>query len=541
MDRVGDRRGEDLTGTTVERFVASRRSDIIALVAVSAIGAWLIGLGSRFTFFYDEWAFVFHRELNLRSLLEAHNGHLSAIPALLYVLLLKAVGMGAYLPFRLLVVTSHLAASFGAYLVVSRRRGWPLGFVALVVLGLLGTGWQNILWSFQITMIVPVALVFLAIFVLQRNDDADWSVGAIVATSVLFSGVGVTALVAFAVHALLVRAWRRLAVLSGVGTLYASWLVTLGGMQGSRHNVHRIPGFVAGSAEYSTAGIGGRGPLFAIVVAAVLMTGLGLSRRRFRSDPAILVPVVALVVGWVLTAYSRADVVGPDASRYVYVGAAYIIVLFLVVVPCPANAGMAALLVPITTWVVLPNIGIMRDSAAMFTHTSDAVRGELAVIEAYGENGNDMYRPIPDFAPQVVAGDYLRAVQRYGSPAIEPRRLLSRSEDSRLRLDHVAFGYSGVGVVPSAVADEASCSWSAVPRRTVTALGSSRMLVRHSRSVTMALRMFASEASDSTRIALHGRGTVELVAPSGRSLPRWRLSVNHLVEIGICPALSGDG
>jgi hypothetical protein len=62
-------------------------------------------LGRGNNFFFDEWMFVVSRRgLSVDALLSPHNGHLSALPALAYMVLLKFFGLDHYEAFRFAAV-----------------------------------------------------------------------------------------------------------------------------------------------------------------------------------------------------------------------------------------------------------------------------------------------------------------------------------------------------------------------------------------------------------------------------------------------------
>src|SRR2546426_3183670 len=73
----------------LQRHLPETRLAVAALavaMAAAAGGLWWLGRGT--TFFFDEWNFVTLRSRGgLDTLLQSHNGHLYAVPAVLYRLL----------------------------------------------------------------------------------------------------------------------------------------------------------------------------------------------------------------------------------------------------------------------------------------------------------------------------------------------------------------------------------------------------------------------------------------------------------------------
>ena len=119
---------------------------LVLLCAASALT--LIVLGTRLTFFNDDWYFIFQRPgFSADSIFEPHNGHLSALSVLIYKGLIEVFGLDFQLPFRAVLATSVVSLGVLVYLLVEERAGscsassrppcsssWPgLGGPAVVV------------------------------------------------------------------------------------------------------------------------------------------------------------------------------------------------------------------------------------------------------------------------------------------------------------------------------------------------------------------------------------------------------------------------
>ena len=137
------------------------------LAAAAAVPAWpLLGLicgasavtvvllGTRLTFFNDDWYFLLQRpNLTADSVFAAHNGHLSALAVLVYKGLVGLFGLDAQLPFRLVLAATVAALGILVFLLVSERAGRALGLIAATIVVFLGPAWEDLLWSFQIGLI----------------------------------------------------------------------------------------------------------------------------------------------------------------------------------------------------------------------------------------------------------------------------------------------------------------------------------------------------------------------------------------------------
>lgn len=527
---------------------------LFAMLVAATISVWIVVTGDRLSFFFDEWSWIQDRSLDLGSVLRPHNGHFVALPVVLFMGLLEMFGTGSYVPFLLLSVGAHAATALLAYAVVSRHGGHLVGMTALVSVMLLGSGWMNIVWGFQVQMILPITFAFAGILVLDGKPHADASVAVLVAAAVASSGGGLPVLAGFWVHALVSRAWRRVAMLSGVFALYCVWLLAFGDPQGSSGNVGIIPRYVYDSAMHAAAAVGGRDRWFAVVVFGV--AGALLLYRLFRgrsvlADAVTIVPVVAMTMGWLLAGYARGDLYQPDASRYLYVGGTYLIVAVLACVPRPTSIPATLLFVPMTILLVQPNVQLLRDGIWNLENITDIVRADLAVIEAVGDIDRDSYRPHLNFAPQIFAGPYLRAVARYGSMGFDLEDPAGFTGAQKQDMDRVAFEYLGVAV-EGVVGDSAVTGASEVRRlgRACTSPTSVRrgewrevtaqwVMVTHRRPVRLSMRMFADSPSAATELVLDGSGSTLLYVPLHPALPNWRMGASKRVKIAACRTWGG--
>ena len=137
-------------------FVSSSCALVIAM--------YLMYLGRGNNFFFDEWMFVTSRRgLSVDALLSPHNGHLSALPALAFMVLLKIFGLDHYEGFRFAAVIVHLLVALMASLLIRKNHGWSIGIAVFVVIGLMGAGWQNIFWGFQIVFMGSLFFFLLSL------------------------------------------------------------------------------------------------------------------------------------------------------------------------------------------------------------------------------------------------------------------------------------------------------------------------------------------------------------------------------------------
>lgn len=486
--------------------------------------------------------FVTGRQLDADSLLTPHNGHLSVILVLLYVVILKVFGADGFDVIRILAIAVHLSIAYGAYLLVGRRKGWPLAMLSLVVVATLGSGWQNILWPFQIGMMLPVAMALFAVYVVETRPDATWSVGVLVSIALLSAGGGVALLLALIIHSVFVYAWRRSSLLMGIGLVYALWYASYGVPQGWGVHPWTFARYVGESAVLSAAAIGARGVRFgeAVLVCGTLAAVIRL-RHQFR-QPSILVPVLTVGIGWLMTAYSRWLLWEPGASRYVYVGAVLLLVVFLVAIPLPSPRWTIPGAAILAVVLVVPNISLMNGSARMMSDNASRVRAELAVIDAAGDRGLPSYQPDGSVAPQIHAGPYLEAAAKYGPFGIGVTDAQHLSNDDRTQMDRVAFQYLKVGASSvTGTSPPSECAWAEVDKGSETLLESDAVVLEVRSPVTLTLRMFADTATQDTTLTLDANGRYVVKVPRPETLPRWRFSASVPLRVGVCEGLGAQG
>jgi len=201
-------------------------------VAAALAAAVLLWLGRGLTFFADEWAFIESRQIDsLDSLLRPHNEHWSTIPILLYRTLFAIVGLRSYLPYLALVILIHIAVAAGIFVLLRRAHGpWPALGGGLLVL-LLGAGFENIFWAFQIGFVGSTAAGVWALVVLDGPASRRRmpAVALLLTLGVATSGMGLLFLLLVGVELGLDGARRRALLWLAVPALsYATWYLAYG-------------------------------------------------------------------------------------------------------------------------------------------------------------------------------------------------------------------------------------------------------------------------------------------------------------------------
>jgi hypothetical protein len=316
--------------------LATRRSGMVfgALAVASSIFVLWLGLG--LTFFSDEWAFIERRSLlDPATWWAPHNEHWSTMPILAYGALLQVVGLRTYVPYLAVVYALHVVACAGVFVLVRRRSG-PLAGLAAALIGLLlGAGFENLFWGFQLGFVGSTAAGIWALAVLDWTPTRARRAGvaALLTAAVASSGIGLTFLVAVGTALMLRPAWRSSWRWMGIPVVaFALWFVLVGhtGIGIFRQpmtldTLAAIPGFVAGGFANAAGAVLGIGPELGLLAAGLaVLAAVGLAFRRRSRRPVLAVAcTIGLAFQYRLIAAARAGVTVDqvDYSRYTYIGA----------------------------------------------------------------------------------------------------------------------------------------------------------------------------------------------------------------------------
>src|SRR5439155_2217521 len=105
----------------------------------------------------------------------------------------------------------HATNAFLLFELVRRRSGDLIGVAAAALMLVLGAGWENLLWAFQMTFVGSVTCGLGALLALQRlsGQRGIAAVVALTTASILFSGIGLFFAVAVAAQMAIDKDRRR--------------------------------------------------------------------------------------------------------------------------------------------------------------------------------------------------------------------------------------------------------------------------------------------------------------------------------------------
>lgn len=398
--------------------------DLLFVLLLSGSLLWIFSLMNGASFFFDEWDFILRRGLNIDDLLRPHNGHFSLIPVFIFILLRRIFGLTNYFPYQIAALAVHACVCVAVYVIV-RKRSQAIALCAAVVVCLLGSGWQNILWPFQIGMMGAFGAGLWALYEFDRDEINRTRLSVLVGLSLACAGGGIAVAVVIGALLLLRKEWRALSSLVPTIALYSLWYLKYGVAQSQDGNIGKTPQYIVNSALAAGAGVGSKSLIFGGFVVGVVVVLLILKQKELALSSVPNAVVFFLFVTWALTGLSRAHLGEPGASRYVYVGAACLVLLFALVVPVVQNMTATVGLFIGAVFLISPNMTLMRAGANGLLDTSMHLRAELSALEHVQSSVRDDYVVDSARAPQLSTAEYLSAINRFGSPAYSWEKVTS--------------------------------------------------------------------------------------------------------------------
>jgi hypothetical protein len=443
LSTVAARAGERTEPTeSPEQTGAGRRARwpwIVFGLAAVASAVLVMYLGRDLMFFHDEWDWILRRrDPSLDVLLKPHVGHLSIIPVAVYQLFVWLFGLTHYEAFRALVLSLHLVCCTLAFVYLRRRVAPPVALAGAIVLLFYGSGWQDIIWPFQIGFLLSVAAgigAFLLLGARTRRADIGASVCLLVALA--SSSVGVPVAVGMAVELVLRRRWRRLWVVAVPVAVYAIWYFTYGEPESRVDGPVELVRFVveaAGAVIGSLLGVGmtvGQVLLLVVVPAFMVAVVRATPARRARLLGLAAVPVAF----WTLLGISRAGFQPPDTSRYLYPAAVFVV---LVTAECVRTVKFRTLalaaIVLVAGWSVVWNLGELRDGRDVLRDASSNSRIDLGAMRAGVRDVPRWYDAVRPPIPEVMRL-YADAFDELGSPVAAVDEIATAPEAQRFGAD----------------------------------------------------------------------------------------------------------
>ena len=422
--------GVDLSGLRDIRSVWLAHS-ILAILVVGYL-SWLYVAGRGFYFHVaDEWSLVAYRaDPSLAAYFRPFNGHLIALPVLVYQVMLRLFGLGSYAPYLGLAAAAHLTCVVLIFEYTRRRAGLVVGLGCAAILLYFSQGAEDLFWAFQIGFLGSLALGLIALLL---SEGRPWSTRRSVAISACLigatamSGVGLVMMVVFFV---MVRSPKELLVLIPPAAMWAIWWFSWssGGPQVPGASV--VAYWLAASRVIGEILVSPAGPgsLVVPIIALAGIVGYLCGWRPTRWTVAGLAGLVALYAsigfrgGWLP--------IVAEPSRYRYVGMVLVLVAavpvagqFLARVPA-GGGGHRAAVVGLTVVLAVPlALGLVGfpHAFANWEYWSLNFRAQAHVVDTRG--GQQAPGITFDAMPQLTISLYRSVMDRWGPPRYNPYTL----------------------------------------------------------------------------------------------------------------------
>jgi hypothetical protein len=536
---------------------------LLALIlGVSA--AMLVVLGSRLSFFNDDWYFLLQRpglvaHSGAGVWLAPHNGHFVVLQVALYKALVDVFGLGAQWPHRVAVAFAVCALSAVVFVLVSGRAGRLLGLLAAISISFLGSGSEALFTISAFNLAGSLACGLGALLALeQRSRRRDALACGLLVTATCLANLSLAFVAAAAVSIALRKRARDAWVPAVPLAIFAIWWVAYGSDAPSAislANVRGLPSYVLRSASSGLASLTGaseipgvHGPwpgylLLGLLAAAAVWRLL----RRPRPSGWLLVPLTAALAFWCLSGLNYIPGRDPQASRYQLIDATFLLVIVaelfrpvrLRFVPLAAAVALGA------GAIVLNGLGL-RDGYRFFYNESANAKGALGALELVGRRappGMGLSAGVTGntFMTGITAGRYFAVSSEHGRPAVLDARQIEHAPVTARRVfDGVAAVGYGVLLLPVERHETAGCARAETARgtsRVEAALppGGARIVDLGGAPRIIGIRRVAPPALPTVMGLLRARGAAELRIPPDRVRAPWRLSATGTTAIVVCP------
>ena len=531
----------------------------ICLAAVLVV----VLLGTRLTFFNDDWYFLLQRpglesHAGLDSLLAPHNSQSVVLTALAYKILVALFGLSSQFPFRLVLGLAIAAVGVFVFLMVSARAGTPIGLAGAAVIVFLGSAWEDLLFFASLDLVGSLATGLAAVWALQRDTTRrNVSACVLLICSVGFSNVGVPFVIAAGVAILLRRHPSRLWIAAAPAALFALWWAGYGSKEPSHlsgANLDHLPHYIVDSASFGLASLTGldrgaassalqRGHVLLLVSVVVIVIALF---RGWRPRPTVLVPASALLSFWLLTGATYFSGREPSASRYQLIDAALSILIAAELYrPGRWHRPIASIVVIAAVAVVASNVdGGLRFGYRFMRTQSGLVKADLAALEFAPRpvpSGLRLVAPIAEnpFLSGVSAGRFFTETAAHGNvPTYSPGQIASAPADQRHGADNVLVFAERIVPLRPAIAPR-------LTRRCSRLVGATELPLRPGPwtitdvgggGVAVGLRRFAPRGRPAYIALLGPRSSRRLTIPSDGIRRPWLITVRARgrVPLAVC-------
>jgi hypothetical protein len=532
--------------------------------------ALMLWAGRETSFFSDELQYLARGDelgnsgpFDLTYLLEPFNGHLALVPKGIYELLFATAGTH-YFWFRLIEVVAYLGC-VGLFFGLARTRVGSWAAVAgSVLLLFLGSGWEVMLWPFDLHTLVALAAGLGAVLVLERRTRwSDPIACGLLCVGISSLEIGFAFAVGIGVGMLLDPAKRRrIWVAAAPLLLYAVWSIWARRFNDSQVDLTylasiatSVPGSLAaasatitglvdtthGASVYLAAGLG---PELVIAVLAFIAFVWRISVAPVPVSAWVFIS--ALLTYWLMVTLAHR---APDTSRYLLVDATLVLLIAADLIGPVRVRGRWLIACSVVVALALPlNLFKLFDGRAELTRESQLSQAQYLALELVRDRVDPQFHasqaqlPLtagvtPTFGLQ--AASYFQAADRVGSLAMPLDELRQAPQDARLAADLTLASALELGLEPVAKPPPSSgCQrldgTPSAPATGELPSGGALLQAERGANTKLTLTRFSEPGGDGMRLQWpDGSRWASLAIPADTAPDPWRLqSTGSLL---ICP------
>ncbi len=522
-------------------------------------------------FWQDEWSFVTTRlSWSPDTFLRAFNQQPMMLTVLVYKLLLPTAGLQHTWPYRLVLFAMHGLCVTLLWLLARKRMGDWLALVPAALLLVLGAAWEDLTLALQVNYLGSLAAGLGALLCLERRDRrGDRLACVLLVMAWMWSSVGVPFALGVAVElAWRRRDWRRWWIVGVPLGLYALWYLAYGSSTAELVNVRAFPHyFVAGSS--ATLG----GIIGVEALGKILLVGCAVIVVRQLLRPEGLSPRAAMGLGgflafWLVTDLNRAQYGQPNASRYLYPAAVFVLIVGVALLRRVREAEIPVrgylLIGAALAGVWLSGYDQLLTAAYNRDVVDTEVKAELGAVDVGGPAVSGAVLPDAHHAPVLTVADYRGAERTLHSHAgFTVGQMLSAEERYREMIDEDLTTWEGIQLAPASAPTSGATSHGKAP---ALSEGAESVLSRHGACEVLApptgkanheleiasgntllirptsgraeigvsLRRFAAQFLPASTATVGAGESWALRLPADDSTLPWRVRVNSDSALGLC-------
>lgn len=517
------------------------------------------------TYFQDTWAFLLDRQpWTVHSFAFPHNEHIVVLPVAITKLLLALFGMSSNTPEQVAMALTLFAAAILLFVYVRRRTESWLALIAATLLLFLGSAWPVILWPFENEFTLPIVFGIATLLLLDRDDSRGDIWACLTLSLAVISGSLGICFVAAAFVDLLIkrreRGWGRAYVFALPLMVYLAWYAGWGHEAEHHvtlHNVLSSPAYVMEGFASSLDSLAGLSTIPVnspgqndwgrpMLIGAVALVAFAQWRRPGFSRS--FWPVAAAAVSyWLLAAFNFVPGREASASRYVYAGAVFVLLMAAELLrEWPFSRKALLIAGAVAVCAIAPNLAQMKDGSSWEKEQSVYTRSDLGAMEI----ARDRISPEFNLASVelsgtaslgiVEAGKYFEAADRWGSPADSPAELEREPAVGRHFADIVLS--QALPVSTTTTVGEYQVGGTAENCATVEpggpevrlSPGVTRIEVAPGPPASFGLRRFATDEYPVATEGAEGESTTLMTIPRDRATQPWYLHVEASQPVRVC-------